>query len=60
VHEALEHPYLSMLHDASVEPSAPAPFDFDFEDEDLKEDALRERVWNEMLHYHPEAANETS
>jgi hypothetical protein len=21
---------------------------------------LRERVWNEMLHYHPEAANETS
>lgn len=59
VHEALEHPYLSMLHDASVEPSAPAPFEFDFEDEDLKEDALRERVWNEMLFYHPEAAVET-
>ncbi len=60
VHEALEHPYLSMLHDTSVEPSAPVPFEFDFEDEDLKEDALRERVWNEMLYYHPEAADEMS
>ncbi|KAL2619847.1 hypothetical protein R1flu_000052 [Riccia fluitans] len=59
VTEALEHPYLSMLHDATVEPSAPAPFEFDFEEEDLKEDALRDKVWNEMLYYHPEAANET-
>eukprot|EP00249_Psilotum_nudum_P028985 c3905_g1_i1 orf=115-1251(+) len=57
VTEALEHPYLSILHDDSLEPSAPVPFDFDFEDEDLKEDALREKVWNEMLYYHPEAAN---
>eukprot|EP00270_Netrium_digitus_P015439 TRINITY_DN5413_c0_g1_i1.p1 TRINITY_DN5413_c0_g1~~TRINITY_DN5413_c0_g1_i1.p1 ORF type:complete len:409 (+),score=92.31 TRINITY_DN5413_c0_g1_i1:121-1227(+) len=58
VTEALEHPYLAMLHDASVEPSAPAPFEFDFEEEDLKESALREKVWMEMLYYHPEAANE--
>eukprot|EP00249_Psilotum_nudum_P021236 c28027_g3_i2 orf=214-900(+) len=58
VTEALEHPYLSMLHDASLEPTAPAAFDFEFEDEDLQEDALRHMVWNEMLYYHPEAATE--
>jgi mitogen-activated protein kinase 1/3 len=28
--------------------------------EDLKEDALRERLWNEMLFYHPEVTNEES
>ncbi|CAI5943938.1 unnamed protein product [Closterium sp. NIES-64] len=57
VEEALEHPYLSMLHDPAVEPSAPAPFEFDFEDEDLKEAALREKVWQEMLYYHPEVVS---
>ncbi|KAJ7257262.1 hypothetical protein O6H91_Y413200 [Diphasiastrum complanatum] len=46
VTEALEHPYLAMLHDVAVEPSAAAPFDFDSEEEDLKEDALREKVWD--------------
>lgn len=58
VTEALEHPYLAMLHDGTVDPVAPAPFEFDFEEEELKEDALREKVWNEMVYYHPEAANE--
>ncbi|KAL2622745.1 hypothetical protein R1flu_002950 [Riccia fluitans] len=32
VTEALEHPSLSMLHDTTVEPSAPAPFEFDFDE----------------------------
>eukprot|EP00850_Spirogloea_muscicola_P024958 SM001846S03856 [mRNA] locus=s1846:360:1941:- [translate_table: standard] len=54
VQAALEHPYLAMLHDPAVEPAAPAPFDFDFEDEDLREDALRDKVWKEMLYYHPD------
>ncbi|KAJ7540509.1 hypothetical protein O6H91_10G019900 [Diphasiastrum complanatum] len=58
VTEALEHPYLAMLHDVTVEPSAPAPFGLDFECEDLREDVLREMVWNEMCSYHHEAANE--
>lgn len=52
--EALNHPYFAMLHDASLEPTAPVPFDFSFEDEDLKEHELRENVWNEMLYFHPE------
>ncbi|EFJ31695.1 hypothetical protein SELMODRAFT_449429 [Selaginella moellendorffii] len=60
VTDALEHPYLSMLHDAALEPSASAAFEFDFEDEELREDALREKVWNEMCYYHPEATNEYS
>ncbi|KAJ7296116.1 hypothetical protein O6H91_13G010200 [Diphasiastrum complanatum] len=59
VTEALEHPYLAMLHDVAVEPSAAAPFDFDSEEEDLKEDALREKVWMEMCHHHPEAVIES-
>lgn len=59
VAEALEHPYLALLHDASLEPTAVAPFDIDFEDDDWKEEALREKVWNEMLQYHPEAEAET-
>lgn len=31
VEEALEHPYLSIWHDASDEPDCPATFNFDFE-----------------------------
>ncbi|MCO5601388.1 hypothetical protein L7F22_055508 [Adiantum nelumboides] len=54
--EALSHPYLAMLHDESLEPVAPTPFDSSFEDEDLKEHDLREKVWGEMVCYHPEAA----
>ncbi|GBG74604.1 hypothetical protein CBR_g19012 [Chara braunii] len=58
VQEALEHPYLAMLHDPALEPTAPTLFEFEFEEEDLKEEVLREKVYVEMLHYHPEAANE--
>uniref|UniRef100_A0A0D6R235 Mitogen-activated protein kinase n=1 Tax=Araucaria cunninghamii TaxID=56994 RepID=A0A0D6R235_ARACU len=57
VTEALEHPYLSMLHDPSLEPTAAAPVNLYLEDEDLNEEALREMIWNEMLYYHPAAAD---
>lgn len=60
VAEALEHPYLGLLHDDKLEPTAVAGFSIDFDDEELKEDALREKVWNEMLHYHPEADAQSS
>ncbi|XRB21136.1 mitogen-activated protein kinase [Pseudoscourfieldia marina] len=53
VEEALRHPYLASLHDDECEPVAPAPFAFDFEDEDLRESALRNRVYEEMEMYHP-------
>ncbi|KAK9815669.1 hypothetical protein WJX72_007692 [[Myrmecia] bisecta] len=54
VEEALKHPYLAQLHDESAEPSAPKPFEFDFEEEELDEAAVREKVWQEMLQYHPQ------
>jgi len=57
VTEALEHPYFSALHDPSLEPSATAPFDLDMPDEELKEEELRDMFINEVLYYHPEAAN---
>jgi len=57
VTEALEHPYFSALHDPRLEPSATAPFELDMPDEELRVQELREMVWNEMLYYHPEAAN---
>ncbi|KAH9328142.1 hypothetical protein KI387_000250 [Taxus chinensis] len=59
VTEALEHPYLSMLHDPNLEPSAAAPVNLYGDDEDLNEEVLRGMIWNEMLYYHPEAANLT-
>jgi len=56
VEEALAHPYLASLHDPTVEPaSVPAPFEFEFEDEDLGEDDLRRKVWEEMLSFHGES-----
>ena len=56
VAEALRHPYLASLHDDDCEPVAPAPFAFDFEEEDLRENALRNRVYEEMELYHSGAA----
>ena len=55
--QALEHPYLTALHDPMVEPaSEPAPFEFEFEDEELQEEQLREKVWEEMLSFHGEGS----
>jgi mitogen-activated protein kinase 1/3 len=57
VEQALEHPYLTALHDPMVEPaSEPAPFEFEFEDEELQEEQLREKVWEEMLSFHGEGS----
>ena len=55
IQEALRHPYLGSLHDESVEPAAQDYFEFDFEDDQkLKEEELRDRVFEEMLMYHNE------
>jgi mitogen-activated protein kinase 1/3 len=55
VEQALEHPYLANLHDPSVEPaSEPAPYEFSFEDEELEENQLRAKVWEEMLAFRGE------
>lgn len=55
VTEALQHPYMASLYDPNSDPPAQVPIDLDI-DEDLGEDMIREMMWKEMLHYHPEAA----
>ncbi|KAJ6708830.1 MITOGEN-ACTIVATED PROTEIN KINASE [Salix koriyanagi] len=52
---ALEHPYMSLLYDPSSNPPAQVSIDLDI-DEELGEEMIREMMWREMLHYHPEAA----
>ena len=42
--EALEHPYLTSLHDVNDEPCAERAFEFDFETETLSEAGVRELV----------------
>ncbi|KAI4389600.1 hypothetical protein MLD38_001809 [Melastoma candidum] len=54
VTEALQHPYMSPLYDASSNPPAQVPIDMDIDEEVLEEETIREMMWNEMLHYHPE------
>lgn len=55
VTEALQHPYMAPLYDPNANPPAQVPIDLDI-DEDLDEETIREMMWKEMLHYHPEAA----
>ncbi|XP_051150986.1 mitogen-activated protein kinase homolog NTF3-like isoform X2 [Andrographis paniculata] len=52
--EALQHPYISPLYDPACDPPAQVPINLDI-DEDLEEDVIREMMWVEILHYHPEA-----
>ncbi|PQP96398.1 phosphatidylinositol/phosphatidylcholine transfer protein SFH12 isoform X2 [Prunus yedoensis var. nudiflora] len=55
VTEALQHPYMSGLYDPRCNPPAQVPINLDI-DENLAEPMIREMMWHEMLHYHPEAA----
>ncbi|XP_047327779.1 mitogen-activated protein kinase homolog NTF3-like [Impatiens glandulifera] len=55
VSEALEHPFMSSLYDQNRDTNAQIPTDLDI-DEDLNEEMIREMMWREMVHYHPEAA----
>lgn len=54
VTEALQHPYMSNLYNPRLNPPAQVPIDLDI-DENLGEQMIREMMWNEMTHYHPEA-----
>ncbi|KAF4393324.1 hypothetical protein CsatB_024639 [Cannabis sativa] len=59
VTEALQHPYMSGLYDSRRNPPAQVPISLDI-DENLMEPMIREMMWSEMLHYHPEAASVNS
>ena len=54
--EALQHPYMAGLYDPRCNPPAQVPISLDI-DEHWGEPMIREMFWNEMLHYHPEAAS---
>lgn len=54
IEKALEHPFLSTLHNPEDEPSADFTFSFDFENEELPRERVQELIWEEMRTYHPE------
>ncbi|KAE8688750.1 Mitogen-activated protein kinase-like protein NTF6 [Hibiscus syriacus] len=51
VDEALNHPYLSSLHEINEEPTCPSPFVFDFEQMTLNEEDIKELIWRESLNF---------
>ncbi|GMI92074.1 hypothetical protein like AT1G07880 [Hibiscus trionum] len=51
VDEALNHPYLSSLHEINEEPTCPSPFIFDFEQMTLNEEDIKELIWRESLNF---------
>lgn len=55
VSKALQHPYMADLYDPWCNPPAEVPINLDI-DETWGEQMIREMMWNEMLHHHPEVA----
>jgi mitogen-activated protein kinase 7 len=55
VEQALEHPYLALLHDPSDEPVCDTSFDFSFEALAVTKEALKEMLWEETVSFEPPA-----
>ncbi|XP_047337750.1 mitogen-activated protein kinase homolog NTF6-like [Impatiens glandulifera] len=53
VEEALNHPYLSSLHEINEEPTCLSPFNFDFEQASLSEDDIKDLIWESSLQFNP-------
>ncbi|KAJ8751459.1 hypothetical protein K2173_016670 [Erythroxylum novogranatense] len=51
VEEALNHPYLSSLHEINEEPTCQFPFIFDFEQTSLNEEDIKELIWLESQNF---------
>ncbi|XP_022752805.1 mitogen-activated protein kinase homolog NTF6 [Durio zibethinus] len=51
VEEALNHPFLSSLHEINEEPTCLSPFIFDFEQTTLTEEDIKELIWRESLKF---------
>lgn len=54
VEEALNHRYLSGLHEINEEPTCPSPFVFSFEQTSLNEEEIKELIWKESLNFNPD------
>ncbi|ELR21145.1 Mitogenactivated protein kinase 5, putative [Acanthamoeba castellanii str. Neff] len=55
VEDALCHPYLAYFHDPDDEPECHSAFDFSFEKLNLSLADFKMLIFQEMLHFHPEA-----
>ncbi|KAK3206119.1 hypothetical protein Dsin_020165 [Dipteronia sinensis] len=53
VEEAMNHPFLSSLHEINEEPTCPYPFVFDFEQASLNEEDIKELIYKECLNFNP-------
>jgi serine/threonine protein kinase len=51
--QALEHPYLSHLHDPMDEPECPKVFQWEYDSAEVSEHLLRRGFWDEIVKYHP-------
>ncbi|GLE00153.1 hypothetical protein PINS_up008880 [Pythium insidiosum] len=63
VDDAIAHPFLAAYRQPEMEGTAAAPFDFSFEMEDgakktLDKDTLRQLIFEDICHFHPEATPE--
>jgi len=58
VEQALEHPYLSSLHDLSDEPVCHGALNFDFDSEVLSPEAVKQVILRDISTFHPEEAEE--
>ncbi|KAJ0410656.1 hypothetical protein ATCC90586_003725 [Pythium insidiosum] len=63
VDDAIAHPFLAAYRQPEMEGTAAAPFDFSFEMEDgakktLDKDMLRQLIFEDICHFHPEAQAE--
>ena len=56
--QALAHPYLRAYHEAPEEDLPIPDVDMAFEAHNPSRDALRQMVWQEVCHYHPELRKE--
>jgi serine/threonine protein kinase len=60
VDEALAHPFMESLHSEEDEPEADFMFSFEFEKQELTKRRLQELMWEEIIHYHPDAGHNES
>ena len=51
VDEALQHPYLALLHDPNDEPVVEVPFDFAFESQELTKELLKDMLWDDIMSF---------
>ncbi|KAF3455082.1 hypothetical protein FNV43_RR05530 [Rhamnella rubrinervis] len=55
VEGALNHPFLSSLHEINEEPTCMSHFVFDFEQITLNEEEIKELIWRESLNFNPDS-----